>query len=81
MLALTAARLQVTGVIDMKTKPMIGQRVIISGSDCRKEIGLVIPAFDKILDKEGYAWVDSPSRGYACCFDIANIEPLPGGQL
>jgi hypothetical protein len=61
---------------------MIGQRVIIPAANhgSEKEIGVVTPPLSQYVEKDRI-WVRSPTRGHALWFDLANVEPLPNGQL
>lgn len=54
---------------------LIGQRVIVNG----REIGVVTTGNPMQWGGVPGVWVKL-QRG-ASCFDVRNVEPLPGGQL
>ncbi len=57
---------------------LVGQRVIL----CEREIGTIVRPDDPLIpNTDKQMWVHSPTKGYASSYDIANIKPLPNGQL
>ncbi len=59
-----------------KTEYLMGQRVIVGGS----EIGVITTA-PREYQGDGKLWVWRPAHGYKSWFDPSNVKPLPGGQL
>lgn len=60
----------------MTNNYMIGQRVILNGS----EIGTVV-APEHNHAGENDVWVFSPKKGFASYYASHNVKPLPNGQL
>lgn len=58
-------------------KFLIGQRVIIHGN----EIGIVVDPESGLATSDNEVWVRSPTKGFASCYAVNNVRPLPNGQL
>lgn len=58
-------------------KFLIGQRILLNND----EIGTIVKPPKGRENKEGYAWVFAPSRGYESQYAEHNVKPLPNGQL